>query len=240
VTPLSEARASITAHLEELRSRVFKAALAVIVASVVAFLFRNWIFDLLVAPYEAVSEARQLVFFRPTEAFSLFMRISLFGGFVLASPVVIYQLWRFVSPALTRRERRWVIPIVASLAVLFLAGIAFGYWSLQRGLGFLLDFGSDRLEPTIGGDHYLTFALRFLLVFGLAFEFPVFLFLAAATGIVSWRSLAGNRRWAVLAIVTVGAVVTPSGDPLTLILLSTPLYLLYEADIWLIRFVLRK
>jgi sec-independent protein translocase protein TatC len=237
---VTEERAPITAHLEELRNRIFKAGIAVVAGAIVAFVFRNWIFDVLIAPYEAVAEERNLVFFRPTEAFSLFMRISLFGGLILASPVVIYQTWRFVSPALTRREKRWLIPIVAVLVVLFLGGIAFGYWSLQRGLGFLLDFGTDRLDPTIGGDHYLTFALRFLLVFGLSFEFPVFLFLAGAIGVVGWRTLARGRRWAVLIIVTVGAVITPSGDPLTLLLLSVPLYILYEADIWLIRWLIKR
>ena len=237
---MTETGAPIMAHLEELRSRIFKAGLAVIAGAIVAFIFRDWIFDLLVAPYEAVVQDRNLVFFRPTEAFSLFMRIALFGGFILASPVVIYQLWRFTSPALTRREKKWVIPIVMVLVLLFLSGIAFGYWSLQRGLVFLLDFGSDQIDPTIGGSHYLSFALRFLLVFGFSYEFPVFLFAAAAMGVVDWRTLARGRRWAVLAIVTIGAVVTPSGDPLTLLLLSVPLYILYELDIWLIRFLIRK
>jgi len=237
---VSETGAPIMAHLSELRSRMAKAALAVMVGAIVAFVFRNWIFDVLVAPYEAAAGNRELVFFRPTEAFSLFMRISLYAGFVLASPVVIYQTWRFVSPALTKREKKWIFPIVAILVLLFLGGISFGYWSLQRGLGFLLDFGADQLEPTIGGNHYLTFAMRFLMVFGVSFLFPVFLFAAAAVGVVGWRTLAKGRRWAVLAIVTIGAVVTPSGDPLTLLLLSAPLYILYEADIWLIRFLLRR
>jgi len=232
--------APLMAHLEELRSRIVKAGLAIVVGAVVAFVFRDWIFDLLIQPYREVTAERNLVFFRPTEAFSLFMRISLFGGLVLASPVVIYQIWAFVAPGLTKRERRWVIPVVSVLAVLFLAGIWFGYWSLERGLGFLIDFGGDDLDPTIGGDFYLSFALRFLLVFGIAFEFPVFLFLAAAVGFVGWRSLARGRRWAVLLIVTIGAVVTPSGDPLTLLLLSAPLYALYELDIWLIRWILRR
>lgn len=230
----------ITAHLEELRGRIIKIALAIVAGSIVAFVFRTWIFDVIVDPYTRVVADRDLVFFRPTEAFSLFMRLSLFGGFILASPVVIWQVWGFVAPALSPREKRWVVPIILSLVVLFLAGIWFGYWSLQRGLGFLIDFGGDRLEPTIGGDYYLSFAMRFLLVFGLAFEFPVFLFAAAAMGVVGWRKLAAGRRWAVLAIVTIGAVATPSGDPLTLLLLSIPLYVLYEATIWLVRFILRR
>ena len=214
----------LMSHLHELRNRLIKAAVAVVVGAIVAFVFREWMFDLIVAPYEDAAAERELVFFRPTEAFSLFMRLALFGGFVLASPVVIWQAWAFVAPALTRREKRVVLPIVLVLVLLFLAGITVGYWSLGRGLEFLLDFGGDRLEPVIGGNDYLSFAMRFLLVFGLSFEFPVFLYAAAAVG----------------AIVTVGAVITPSGDPLTLLLLSVPLYLLYEATIWVVRFTLRR
>ncbi len=230
----------IMQHLSELRVRLFKVAAAIIIGSIVAFVFRNSIFELLVDPYERVTGQTKLAFFRPTEAFSLFMRLSLFGGLVLASPIVIYQIWAFVAPALSKREKRLALPIVATLVVLFLAGISFGYWSLQRGLGFLIDFGGDSLEPVIGGNFYLTFAMRFLLVFGIAFEFPVFLYAAAAVGVVGWRQLAAGRRWAVLIIVTVGAVVTPSGDPITLLLLSIPLYVFYEATIWIVRFTLRR
>lgn len=230
----------VLAHLDELRTRIIKAAVAVVLGAIVAFVFRGWIFDVLVGPYERVVTDHQLAFFRPTEAFTIFMRLSLFGGFVLASPVVIWQIWAFIAPALTKRERRVVVPIVATLVILFLGGLAFGYWSLDRGLDFLLGFGGDSLEPVIGGNDYLSFAIRFLLVFGLSFEFPVFVYAAAAVGIVGWRKLASGRRWAVLAIVTIGAVLTPSGDPLTLLLLSVPLYILYEATIWLVRFTLHR
>jgi len=214
----------VTAHLRELRGRIIKAGAAVLVGTVLAFIYRGPIFDLIIAPYEQVAADRALVFFRPTEAFSLFMRL----------------LWAFVSPALSKREKRVVIPIVLALTVLFLAGITFGYWSLERGLGFLIDFGGEDLAPVIGGDYYLSFALRFLLVFGIGFEFPVFLYAMALMGMVGWRRLASGRRWAVLIIVTVGAVATPSGDPLTLLLLSIPLYILYEATIWIVRFTVRR
>ncbi len=230
----------IMSHLTELRSRLFKVAAAIVIGSIAAFIFRDWIFDLLIDPYEQITGDSKLAFFKPTEAFSLFMRLSLFGGFILASPIVIYQVWAFVAPALSKREKRIAIPIVMILVVLFLSGVGFGYWSLQRGLGFLIDFGGDSLDPVIGGSFYLSFAMRFLLVFGIAFEFPVFLYAAAAMGVVGWRQLAAGRRWAVLLIVTVGAVVTPSGDPYTLLLLSVPLYVFYEATIWIVRFTLRR
>ncbi len=230
----------IMLHLAELRSRLFKVAAAIVIGSIAAFIFRNWIFDLLIDPYEQITGDSKLAFFKPTEAFSLFMRLSLFGGFILASPIVIYQVWAFVAPALSKREKRIAIPVVMILVVLFLSGVGFGYWSLQRGLGFLIDFGGDSLDPVIGGSFYLSFAMRFLLVFGIAFEFPVFLYAAAAMGVVGWRQLAAGRRWAVLLIVTIGAVVTPSGDPYTLLLLSIPLYVFYEATIWIVRFTLRR
>jgi sec-independent protein translocase protein TatC len=230
----------IMSHLTELRSRLFKVAAAIVIGSIAAFIFRNWIFDLLIDPYEQITGDSKLAFFKPTEAFSLFMRLSLFGGFILASPIVIYQVWAFVAPALSKREKRIAIPVVMILVVLFLSGVGFGYWSLQRGLGFLIDFGGDSLDPVIGGSFYLSFAMRFLLVFGIAFEFPVFLYAAAAMGVVGWRQLAAGRRWAVLLIVTIGAVVTPSGDPYTLLLLSVPLYVFYEATIWIVRFTLRR
>ena len=166
------------------------------------------------------------------------MRLAFFGGLLLASPVLLYQLWAFINPALSKRERKWTIPIVAALVVLFAGGVVFAYSVLPRGLEFfasVLDV-EFRLQIT----EYLKFVTLFLLVFGLSFEFPVFLFATAAAGLVSSKKLADNRRWAVTIIVVVAAVVTPTGDPYTLLLLSGPLYLLYEITIWLIRWTLRK
>ncbi len=233
-------RLPLLGHLNELRNRLVKAAIAIVVGAIIAFIFRNWIYDLLVKPWNDISGEEDLVFFNPTGAFSLFMRLSLWGGFVIASPVIIWQVWAFVSPALKKREKKWAIPVILALTVLFFAGIFVGYWALQRGLSFLIDFGGDRLDPTISADNYLRFAMRFILVFGIAFEFPVFIFLAAAFGLIGSKRLRRERRWAVLTIVVVGAVITPSGDPLTLLLLSAPLYILYEITILVVRFVLKS
>ena len=134
---------------------------------------------------------------------------------------------------------KWTVPIAIALAVLFSGGVVFGYIILPRGLEFLLGIQSG-LEPIIGVSSYISLALRFLLVFGLAFEFPVFLFAASASGLLSSDQLGRGRRWAVLLIVTIGAVVTPTGDPLTLLALSVPLYLLYELTILLVKLILRK
>ncbi|HSR44407.1 MAG TPA: twin-arginine translocase subunit TatC [Acidimicrobiia bacterium] len=233
-----ERRQTILQHLEEFRWRVVKSSLALVVTSIVAFVFRDWILDILVQPYRDIGGDNELIALKPTEAFGSAMRLAFFGGLLLASPVLLYQLWAFINPALSKRERKWTIPIVAALVVLFAGGVVFAYSVLPRGLEFfasVLDV-EFRLQIT----EYLKFVTLFLLVFGLSFEFPVFLFATAAAGLVSSKKLADNRRWAVTIIVVVAAVVTPTGDPYTLLLLSGPLYLLYEITIWLIRWTLRK
>ncbi len=132
-----------------------------------------------------------------------------------------------------------MVPIVASCAVLFTGGVLFGYWVLPRGLGFLLNIFED-VRTDLRMLDYFTFAMRFMLVFGISFLYPVFLFTAAAMGVVSAQQLARGRRWAILIIVIVAAAITPTGDALTLALLSVPLYILYEATYWLVRLTLRK
>ncbi len=227
-------------HLVELRSRLMKAAGAVALFTLIAFFFNEEILDILAQPYFTAVPDGELAFFKPTEAFATVMKLSLFGGFIFASPVVLYQLWKFVAPALTPREKRWAYPATAVFAFLFISGVLIGYIALERGLGFLLDFGGDALTPVIGADFYLKFAMRFILAFGFAFEFPVFLFASAAVGAVSSKTLRSNRRWALLIILIAAAFITPSGDPMTLMLLSVPLYVLYELTILAIRFILRR
>ncbi len=161
-------RQPILEHLNELRWRLVKSAVALTVGAVVAFFFRDWLFDLLESPYRlAIDNTDALAQFQVTEGFSVAMRLALFGGTLLASPVLLYQIWAFVNPALTPRERKWTVPMVTALAVLFGGGVVFGYIILPRGLEFLLGIQSG-LEPIIGVSSYISLALRFLLVFGLA------------------------------------------------------------------------
>ncbi len=233
-----EARQSIMGHLVELRTRLIKVAIAVVLGAVVAFLYLDPLFDFLQQPYVSVT-GKELIVTAPTEQFSIAMRIALFGGVLIVSPVIFYHAWAFVNPALTKRERKWAIPIVGALVILFLLGVAFAYWSMERALDFLLNI-LDGAESLISVEFYTRFTIRFLLVFGFAFQFPVFLFGTAAAGLVTSAQLAQGRRWAILIIVVLGAIVTPTGDPLTLLLLSGPLYVFYEITIWLVRLVLRK
>lgn len=237
---MTDAPVSFLDHLDEMRGRVIKSLVAIGIGTLFAFFINDQILNILVFPYEVALPGTDLAYFRPTEAFSLVMRISLFAGVILASPVILYQSWRFLAPALTSREKKWAFPMTAIFVALFLGGVVVGYYALSRGLGFLLSFGGDSLEPVIGAEFYLGFAMRFILAFGIAFEFPVFIFGAAAFGAVTSRQLRHTRRWAVLIIVIFAAVITPSGDPLTLLLLAVPMYVLYEIAILAIRFILKK
>lgn len=230
---------SILSHLDELRWRVFKIFIAVIVGGIVAFVFADPLRGILEAPFEAASPESELQSLAAAEQWGVLMRIALFGGIILASPVILYQIWAFINPALTGRERKWAFPIVAALVVLFVGGVLFGYWVLPRGLEFLLELFPDVQTNLRIGDYY-SFVLRFLLAFGLAFLFPVFLFAAAAAGVISSDQLKRGRRWAVLIVVTGAAIITPSGDAFTLLVLSVPLYLMYEITYWLVRLVLKR
>lgn len=236
---MTEARMPLMSHLVELRSRIIKSLVAVAVGSVVGFIFYRDILEVLARPYEAATD-EPLAFFQPTEPFSLALRVALFAGTILASPVISYQIWRFIGPALTKKEKRYVYPLSGVIAVLFGTGVALGYFTLPLALRVLFSFAGDLLQETVGVNFYFSFAMRFILAFGIAFQFPVFLFAAAALGLVSSEALRRQRRWAVIFVVIAAALMTPGGDPLTLLLLSTPMYLLYEMAILAIRFILKK
>lgn len=230
---------SILSHLEELRWRLLKIFIAVIVGAVVAFIFADWLRSILEEPFHVAVPDNEFQALKPGEEWGVLMRISLFGGVFLAAPVILYQIWAFINPALTGRERKWAIPIVSALAVLFGLGVWFGYAVLPRGLDFLLGIFDDVQNDLLLGDYY-SFTLRFLLAFGLAFLYPVFLFTAAAAGLISSEQMGRGRRWAVLLVVVGAAMITPTGDILNLLILAIPLYLMYELTYWLVRLVLKK
>jgi sec-independent protein translocase protein TatC len=224
---------SILSHLVELRSRVIRVAIALAVGSIVAFFFANQLTDVLERPYYEANPDNTLISLEAGEQLGVLMRVAFFGGLILASPVIFYQLWAFISPALTKKERKWVIPLIGTFVVMF------GYTLLPQALRVLLEIFPDvRSDLQIGP--YYSFVIRLLLAFGVTFQFPVFLFGAAAAGIVNSSQLSRGRRWALLIIVVVAAIVTPTGDPLTLAAMTLPLYLLYELTLLMVRVVLRK
>lgn len=230
---------SILSHLNELRWRLVKIAIGVFAGAIVAFFFADMLRDVLEAPFYNAAPDNEFQALKVGEEWGVLMRIALFGGLVIASPVVLYQIWAFIDPALTGRERKWAIPIVSALVVLFVGGVTFGYFVLPRGLQFLLGIFPNVENNLLIGEYY-SFVIRFLLAFGAAFLYPVFLFTAAAAGMVSSDQLRRGRQWAVLLVVIGSALITPTGDILTLAVLSVPLYLMYEVTYWLVRLVLRK
>lgn len=233
-----EQRLTMLEHLSELRWRLVKMAAAIVIGAIVGWFLVDVVTEFLQAPHAEAFPGQNLAGFKPAEGFSVAIRMSFFIGFLLSSPVIFYQAWAFVSPGLTKREKRWTIPIVTALVTLFLGGVSFAYFTLPRALEFLRDVLP--IDYVLGVSFYLEFVTRFLLVFGLAFQYPVFLYGAAAVGAVSHERLAQGRRWAVLAITIVAAAATPTGDPFTMLLLAVPLYLMYEITLVLIKLTLRR
>jgi len=232
---------TLVEHLEELRYRLLVSLAAVAVGAVVGWFLFDRVVDLLREPYctywetvpERLKPTDECAFFfvGTLDAATIKLKLVAFLGLFIALPVVLFQLWRFVVPGLTSRERKLAIPFVVSSVFLFALGCAFAYYSLPRALGFLLGFAGQGFVPLLTGDRFLTFVMAVALSFGLAFEFPIVLIFLNAAGVVSTQQLRSWRRGAILAIVVFAAIITPSGDPYTLLLMSVPMWLFYEASI---------
>jgi sec-independent protein translocase protein TatC len=174
------------------------------------------------------------------EAFFIYMKIAFFASLFLTSPYTLYQIWKFISPGLYRHEKRYVVPFVISSTVLFIGGVCFGYFiALPPAFSFFLEFSTDFLKPMISFREYLDLSLKFLLAFGISFEMPVFIFFMTKIGIVNSGMLSRQRRWAILLIFIAAAVLTPSPDALSQILMAIPLLILYELSIIVARFAER-
>ena len=232
-------------HLAELRGRVLKAAVAVAVGGVIGFLLYNRVLDLLVEPYCDVKRSVdadascRLVVTDPLESFSIRLKLSTYLGLLIASPVVLWQLWRFITPGLYPKERRYAVPFVASSVLLFVLGAALAIWTFPKTLEFFSAFGGEELELLYTPGKYLGLITMMMLIFGLGFEFPIVLTFLQIARILSWRKLVEWRRYAIVLIFVVDAVITPSGDPVTLLAMAIPMYLFYEASILVGRFALR-
>ena len=229
----------ILAHLDELRKRIIRVGIALVITSIVGLVFANPLTNILEDPYRRAAPGNTFQALEAGEEFGVLMRVAFFGGVILASPVILYQIWAFISPALKKNERKWVVPLVTSFVLLFVGGVSFGYWLLPRALEVLLGIFPD-VENNLRIGPYYSFVLRLLLAFGVVFQFPVFLYATAAVGAVSSQQLSSGRRWAVLVITIAAAAITPTGDPITLAAMAVPLYLLYEATIWVIKLTLRR
>lgn len=220
-------------HLGELRTRLIRSVLAIVVGAVVVWLLFGPIFDTISEPYCAVRPEDDCVFLAtsPLSAFSTRLTLSGYGGIILALPVILYQLARFVLPGLYPNERRMLIPFVGASIVLLLMGIAISYWAMPRALDVLLDFGGGRFEAFFAPQEYLGFFIKMVLAFGIAFELPVVLVFLQLAGILDPGTLRKNRRIALVLVVAGGALITPTGDPFNLAIIAVPMYVFYEISI---------
>lgn len=229
-------------HLEELRRRIIWALLALAICAVLGFFVVTEldVIGILERPFQAVMPGQNLLFTSPTTPVVVTFKLAFVVGFIMALPVIAFQAWSFFSPALYDHEKRLVVPAIGVGFILFLAGIAMAYFFvLPLGLNFLLGFQAESLEPIITIDEYLKFATRLILAFGIIFEMPVVLVLLGLLGIVTPDGLRKYRRHAIVILAISAALLTPA-DVGTMFMLFTPMILLYEMSIWLVRLVVRR
>jgi sec-independent protein translocase protein TatC len=237
---------SVMEHLGELRTRLIVSALAFVGISVVAFFFYQPILEFLRRPLCSVPrellgpQGCDLNYFKLLGAFNFRLKMTALVGIALSSPVWLYEIWAFVMPALTSKERRYALPFMLTSIVLFLGGAATAYLVLPTGVRFLVAIGGEELQPLLGAEEYLNFVGLMLLGFGLMFELPLVLFFLGLAGALSLEQLRAGRKVAVVVIVALAAVVTPSQDPYTMIILSIPLYAFYELTILALALALRR
>ena len=224
---------TVVEHLTELRRRMIISIVAVAVAALVVYIFSLQIIDFLIDYYREATDGDRdaLVFTGPLDAFTTRLKVATYGGIVLAVPVWLWQLWRFITPGLNPNEKRYAVPfIVASMALFALGGFV-AMRTLEPALGFLLGQGGSELEPLLTADKYLSLVTLMILAFGVAFELPVVLVFLLIARVVTTGQLSRARRWAILGVTIFAAVITPSQDPYSMLLLAVPMYLFYELSI---------
>jgi sec-independent protein translocase protein TatC len=220
---------TLTEHLQELRLRLIISLSSFILASISCYFFSTQILNFLSKP------AGALIFTGPLDAFMIRIKICFFVGFLISSPIIFYQLWSFVEPALNKTEKKYAFPFVFFATFLFALGLLFTYFILPVALKFLLGFGGDRLIPFLAADKYLSFLLMIAFIFGLAFEFPLVFFFLMKFNIIPPQYARQNRKYFYLMIFVAAAIITPTQDVLTMTALGIPLILFYEATLFFFR-----
>ena len=227
-----DATMSLLEHLEELRSRIIVVAIAILLAAVGGFFLAEPLITLLRAP---LPDGADLIQTSVGEAFGVRMQLALMSGVAMAMPVILYEVWAFITPGLTRHERRLIWPLLGVAIVLFAAGMTLGYLLIPVAVNFLLDFSLEGVEPLLSLSDYVGFVTTFLLAFGVALEFPVILYLLARVGVLSYAFLSRRRRWAILLITLFAIVITPGDIVVGSFTLSVVMYGLFEITLQLIR-----
>lgn len=222
------------AHLIELRKRLIRSAIAVAIGFGIAYYYSDWLYSLLTKPLlPAMPKGQEyLVFTGVVEPFFIYLKVGFAGGLVLASPVVFYQAWAFVAPGLQVREKAWFLGVVSASTVLFVAGVLFAYYLVfPFGFIYLLSFANEGLRPMISMSDYFSLATKLLLAFGLTFQLPLGMMVAARIGVVTARKFLSWWRYAIVVIFIVAAVLTPTPDIFNQCLMAGPLIVLYGIGI---------
>jgi len=228
---------SLIEHLEELRRRLIVVVISVLGGAVVGFFLSRPVLILL---RDRLPEGQQhLIFLGPADAFGAQLKIAGFLGIAIAMPVILFHVWRFVTPGLTKRERRFIWPVMLAALLLFALGVGIGFIIIPYALNFLLSFAEGLADPNLTIDGYIGFVTTMLLAFGIVLEFPIVLVGLARVGILSYKRLAAQRRLAIVGITVFAIVITPGGDPISPIILGSVMYLLFEGSLLVIRLMRR-
>jgi sec-independent protein translocase protein TatC len=228
-------------HLDELRQRLIVSMVAIAGGAVVGWFLYGPVLNLILNPYcdywkttdpkLRINQTCSLFFMEPLGAMIVKLKVVVFIGLLVALPILLYQFWSFIVPGLTRRERRMAVPFVASSVLLFALGALFAYLTLPKGLNFLLGFAGSNFIPILTGDRFISFVILVAVAFGVAFEFPVLLVFLELVGVLSTAKLRKWRRFSILGIAIFAAIITPSSDPYTMLAMTVPMCLFYEAAI---------
>jgi sec-independent protein translocase protein TatC len=235
----SHGRMTLVEHLTELRRRIIICAIAVVVGAIIGFLLYSRILHILAHPYAVATRDRgncghhgcNLVATDPLAPFIVRLKVSTYAGLVIALPVLLWQLWRFITPGLNPKEKRYAIPFILSSVVLFLMGGAVAWLTFPKALSFLISIGGADIGTFFVADKYLTFVSLMIIAFGVSFEFPVVLVFLMLARVLKTSTLRKYRRHAIVGITAFAAVITPSQDPYSLFFMAAPMYLFYEGSI---------
>ncbi|MBM3253402.1 MAG: twin-arginine translocase subunit TatC [Candidatus Omnitrophica bacterium] len=223
-----EKRLTLIEHLEELRRRIITCLAVVLITSLIAYVRVKEILESLVKPLG------NTIFISPAEVFVVYIKVAFFCGIILASPVILFQLWQFVGVALTPTERRYIVLVVPASVILFFLGGIFAYFMIiPLGVKFLLGFATEYVVPMISINKYVNFIGILMLATGVIFELPLVILFLNGIGLVSPKSLRQNYKFVIVLMLIIAAIITPTPDIFTQLLVSIPMILLYEVSIWL-------
>jgi sec-independent protein translocase protein TatC len=233
-----EDRMTLTEHLAELRTRIIRSLLAVVIGIIVMLASYDQVLDFLRRPYETLCERKkgsglkcELQFIGPLEGFTTRLSICTYGGIVLALPIIMWQVWRFIVPALHTKEKKYAIPFILSSIVLFAMGAAVAYWTLTPALDFLISWSGSGVKANFQVSKYVSLVGLMIAVFGITFEFPVLLVFLQLVGVLTPQTLMKQWRYSTVIIFVIAAVITPSGDPYSMMALAMPMVLFYIISI---------